>query len=568
MAIHQIDTVITSTMEKLFPDTPPEDRGIRRLSCLANEPLSFAVAYKLNSTQAFTVGTYVRIKSELPISLYSVGYVPVLQTHDAQMDDRFEPGLFGDLLLPKKTNPKVKKTSYPWADIYLEEDSTRLWARRDSWQSVFLTVNEEERVLRAGSYPVKLTFCSSQDNAPLGECELAVEIIGARLPKQKLLYTNWFHCDCLADAYGVAPFSERFFEIFRDYVKKASKNGMNTILTPAFTPPLDTPVGEERMTVQLVGVTVEGGEYSFDFSLLEKFIEISRECGITHFEHSHFFTQWGALHAPKVMATVDGKYRRIFGWETKASGKKYIGFLRAYLGALIPFLRERDLDRSFIYHISDEPGPKSHESYLRAKAGIADLLEGYTVSDALSHYEFYEDGTVTTPIVVTSSVKDFIGKAKNLWVYYTGGQANGGLPNRKLNTTGERNRMLGVQMYMCGAKGFLHWGYNYWYGTLSQGILDPRTDPCYFSGGGPGTAFLVYPATDGSCIESIRQRVFYDAVNDMRALLALEKRIGKRETRKFVNDFFGEVSFETHLGPITRLLAFREALAEKFKSIL
>lgn len=568
MAIHQIDTVVTCSMEKILPEAPPEDRGIRRLSCFANEPLSFAVAYHLTSTQAFVTGTYVRIESELPISLYSVGYVPLPQTQDAQMDDKLRPGLVGDLLLPKKTNPKVKRTSYPWEDIYLEEDSTLLWARRDSWQAIFLTVNEEERILRAGVYPIKLTFCSIRDNAPLGECELTVEVVGVRLPKQKLLYTNWFHCDCLADAYGIEPFSDRFFEIFRDYVKKAVKNGMNTILTPAFTPPLDTPVGEERMTVQLVGVTVEDGSYSFDFSLLEKFITVATECGITHFEHSHFFTQWGALHAPKVMATVDGRYRRIFGWETKASGRKYIGFLRAYLEALIPFLRERSLDHRFLYHISDEPGPKSHENYLRAKSGIADLLEGYTVCDALSHYEFYEDGTVTTPIVVTSCVKDFLGRAKNLWVYYTGGQAKGGMPNRKLNTTGERNRMLGIQMYMCDAVGFLHWGYNYWYGPLSQGYMDPALDPSYFSGGSPGSAFLVYPATDGSCIESIRQRVFYEAVNDMRALVALEKRIGKKATRAFVTDFFGEVSFETHLGTAERLLAFREALAEKFKSLL
>ena len=230
MAIHQIDTVITSSMEKFFPEAPPEDRGIRRLYALANEPLSFGVAYRLNSNQAFVVGTHVRIESELPISLYSVGYVPVLQARDAYMDDRMRPGLVGDLLLPKKTNPKIKKTSYPWTDIYLEEDSTRLFARTDSWQAIYLTVNEEERVLKGGSYPVKLTFCSIENGAPLGECELTVELASARLPKQTLLCTNWFHCDCLADAYGVEPFSERFFEIFRDYVRKAAKNGKTIVV--------------------------------------------------------------------------------------------------------------------------------------------------------------------------------------------------------------------------------------------------------------------------------------------------------------------------------------------------
>ena len=566
MAIHEINTVVVSTMEKLFPEKAPEDTGLRALSCLANEPLSFAVAYRLNSNQAFVVGTHVRIESELPISLYAVGYVPVLQTRDAMLDDSFRPGLFGDMLLPKKTNPKVKTIRYPWEDIYLEEDTTRLFARSDSWQSIFLTVNEEERRLRGGAYPVKLSFHSIKDDAKLGECELTVEIVDATLPKQSLLYTNWFHCDSLCDMYGVEPFSDRFYEIFCDYVKKAVKNGMNTILTPAFTPPLDTPIGEERMTVQLVGVTVERGTYSFDFSGLARFIEAAMACGIRYFEHSHLFTQWGALHAPKVMATVNGKYRRLFGWETDGAGKKYIDFLRAYLKALIPFLKERGLDRRFLYHISDEPGPKSHESYRRAKTGIADLLQGYTLCDALSHYEFYEDGTVSTPIVATHCVKDFLGRAKNLWVYYTGGLAKGGMPNRKLNTTGERNRMLGIQMYMCEAKGFLHWGYNYWYGPLSQGIINPTIDPAYFSGGSPGSAFLVYPAADGSCIESIRQKVFYDAVNDMRALIRLERLIGKRAARAFVNDYFGEVTFETHLGSAARLLEFRRLLNERIKA--
>ena len=46
------------------------------------------------------------------------------------------------------------------------------------------------------------------------------------------------------------------------------------ILTPIFTPPLDTAVGGERRTVQLVGITKTGSEYSFDFTLLERWINL------------------------------------------------------------------------------------------------------------------------------------------------------------------------------------------------------------------------------------------------------------------------------------------------------
>ena len=560
MPTHYINAIPLSSMAKIFPEADPQDTPLTQISCLANEPLSFQVAYKLVSDQFFTVGTYVRIESELSISLYAVGYVPVLQTRDIELDDHYRPGLFGDILYPKKKNPKIKECRYPWASVYIEDDKTRLIARTDSWQSIFLTVNEAGKRQKGGSYPIKLTFCSMKDNAPLAECSITLHVICATLPKQKLKYTNWFHCDCLCDMYGVEPFSDRFYKIFANYVEKAAQNGMNTILTPCFTPPLDTPVGDERMTIQLVDVTVTDGEYSFDFSKLERFMDVAMKNGMEYFEHSHFFTQWGAENAPKVMATVDGKYRRIFGWDTVAYGKKYTTFLQAYIKALLAFLKERGLDKNFIYHISDEPRPQHHDSYRRARAALGDLLDGYTVCDALSHYEYYEDGTVTTPIVVTYCLDDFYGKAKHLWGYYTGGRAFRGMPNRKLNTTGVRNRMFGVQMYMYELEGFLHWGYNYWYGILSQSIMDPRTDPGVFSGGCPGSASLVYPAANGDCLQSIRQKVFYEAINDMRALLALEKRIGKRKTRTFVTDFFGKVDFEHVLGTADELLAFREAL--------
>jgi hypothetical protein len=50
---------------------------------------------------------------------------------------------------------------------------------------------------------------------------------------------------------------------------------------------------------------------------------------------SHLFTQWGAAHAPKIMATVDGTYRRLFGWETDAISDEYVGFLEAFAAELV-----------------------------------------------------------------------------------------------------------------------------------------------------------------------------------------------------------------------------------------
>ena len=48
------------------------------------------------------------------------------------------------------------------------------------------------------------------------------------------------------------------------------------ILTPIFTPPLDTAVGGERTTTQLVGIKTDGDAYCFDFAKLDRWVELCR----------------------------------------------------------------------------------------------------------------------------------------------------------------------------------------------------------------------------------------------------------------------------------------------------
>ena len=118
MATHYIQAILQNSMAHIFPDTDPDGTPPTHLSCLANEPLSFSVAYKLVSDRALNEGVYLEIESELPISLYAVGYLPVLQTRDPDNDDCYRAGLFGDILFPKKVNPPIKELAYPWATLY------------------------------------------------------------------------------------------------------------------------------------------------------------------------------------------------------------------------------------------------------------------------------------------------------------------------------------------------------------------------------------------------------------------------------------------------------------------
>ena len=163
-------------------------------------------------------------------------------------------------------------------------------------------------------------------------------MIQAELPEQKLLHTEWFHTDCLATLYNVEVFSGEHWRRIEQFVQTAAKHGMNMILTPIFTPPLDTEVGGERPTVQLVDVEKSGEAYSFQFEKLKRWVDLCKKQGIKYFEFSHLFTQWGAKHAPKIVGYENGEFKKFFGWETDATSLEYRGFLQQFLPSLINLL--------------------------------------------------------------------------------------------------------------------------------------------------------------------------------------------------------------------------------------
>ncbi len=149
---------------------------------------------------------------------------------------------------------------------------------------------------------------------------------------------------------------------------------MNVVLTPIFTPPLDTKRGGERLTVQLIGVSVDDGKYTFDFSNLDKWIDMCHKVGIEYFEMAHFFTQWGAKKCPKIVANVDGRVKKIFGWNTRGAGKKYKAFLAALAPCLKGYLIQKGVADKVFFHVSDEPSKRVIRQYRKASEIVKQLL--------------------------------------------------------------------------------------------------------------------------------------------------------------------------------------------------
>ncbi|MBO4734158.1 MAG: hypothetical protein J5662_06765 [Clostridia bacterium] len=276
----RIITKLVSSLEKIFPDEAPGNR-LERASALCNEPFSFQVAYRCEPCRDGFEPFYVRVQTDLEdrlISQYSVGYVPVMRADFMFADENFDrktPGLYPDMLLRRTTNAPLFIDDNCWKKYVEDGENNILSAVSDSYQALWFTVNEDRDTLEPGSYEITVKFFSSRDNELLAEETLTLHIIEAKLPKQSLYYTSWFHNDCLADTYNLEVFSDEYFTVMRSFVREAAKTGMNMILLPAFTPALDTPIGGERKTVQLVKVARQGDRYTFDFSLMKKYIGIS-----------------------------------------------------------------------------------------------------------------------------------------------------------------------------------------------------------------------------------------------------------------------------------------------------
>ncbi|MCL2106685.1 MAG: DUF4091 domain-containing protein [Oscillospiraceae bacterium] len=493
-----------SSLAKIFSDEAPDCAPYTKYSLLAGEELSFQLAVRSDTPARLTVA--LDGGGAALCECFWVEEIPAGRVCGDHSDDYFlrkTPGRYPDLLRPANA-PKT--------------------AEANKWLGLWITLRADE----PGPLDIKVLL-RGQDGTE-ASAAYHIEVLPVALPEQTLLCTHWFHCDCLADLYAVPVFSGEHWALIENYLRCAAAHGNNMVLTPLFTPPLDTAVGGERPTVQLVGVNAQlplsGARYDFDFSLLERWIALCDRVGVKYFELSHLFTQWGAKHAPKIMATVNGSYQRIFGWETDADSPEYTEFLGQFAAALLPFLEARAVRERCYLHVSDEPAMEDLERYARRGALVRGLFPGIPVIDALSDFDFYQKGLLERPIPSVDHIEPFVGQVPELWTYYCCSQDRYCVPNRFFAMPSQRSRVLGFLLWKYRCHGFLHWAFNFWYAQFSLRAVDPFTETDAGGAFPAGDSFLVYPGENGGPLLSLRLKVFHEALQDQRALALLEAQIG------------------------------------------
>ncbi|MBR7120050.1 MAG: DUF4091 domain-containing protein [Lentisphaeria bacterium] len=516
----KLDILLTDSLQKIFADEEfsfPEYTAGSALKC---EVFSFQIACRCDDYADIEINS----DSDLEVICREVMSVPCeVPAFDSSENPfvlRNTPGLYPDALMPLQNSMKVPPRQ---------------------WKSFWVTIKTKDDT-PAGIHNIdfKLTAHSTRNSdTDTKECRFELEVLPHKLPEQKLIRTEWFHADCIYIKYNTPCWSEKHWELLEKYFLNCSSHGINMLLTPLWTPPLDTAIGSERPTVQLLDIKLENGRYSFDFTRLGRWLDLAVKCKIKYFEISHPFTQWGAEHAPKIVVNVNGKDEKLFGWHTDSTGKEYTAFLRQLFPVLLAFLEEKGVRKNCFFHVSDEPAESHIPVYSKCASLIEELTENGNIIDALSSFEFYRNKLVKTPIPGNNHLEEFYSaKVSPLWTYYCCAQ-KAKVPNRFFNYPSARNRIMGVLLYVYDIAGFLQWGYNFWYSRLSKRVdIDPfrvtDADRSFPS----GDAFAVYPGTEGP-IDSIRHEVMYEALQDLRALRLLESRIGREKSLEVIHSGIG-----------------------------
>jgi len=525
----------TSTPRPLASDTI--------LQAFLGEPASFQLAYRPpdNPDRPDNRPLTIRVSGAAAdlVTMSCVGLVPAAFVALPGHDDGYEwdtPGLYPDVLRPA---PDGSAPVIPGA-----------------WLAVWFDVKTADPN-RAGEHHLLIT-ATTADGDEVFRQVVTVSITGVTLPPLGIVSSHWMHLDSLADHYQVPVFSEQHWDLIDRFMASAAQLGANSLLTPVWTPPLDTAVGSYRSTVQLVDITTDGdGTYHFDFSKLRRWLALCRRHGITNIEIAHLFTQWGAAFTPAIVISENNATQptRAFGWEVAATDPRYRHLLAALLPALQQVLSAEWQPENVVFHISDEPTPENMANYLAAKNVVADLLDGWTVADALSDFAFYQTGAVKLPIVATDHVAPFFAARDvqtgdepptaqveriKMWVYYCVAQHRD-VANRFIGMPSARNRAIGQQLFANRVAGFLHWGFNFWYTDHARAQVNPFADTTAGGAFQAGDAFIVYPGEDGTPWPAIRHRVFAQAIWDYRALQAVKARHGEAAALKTIG---GPIAFD------------------------
>ncbi len=482
---------LSSSLVRHYPSSPARRRSSLRLHAARGEQVSFQVAFRTDAEHR-KVAAAVNGPDQLAMQLRRVGYVPMPHHNTDVPPDELDgvghvPGLVPDPLLPEQAvHAGPFETNAFWLTVRVPGDA------------------------KPGSYPVAVTLAAEGEEPHTLTATVRVHKAVAA-PRRDFPVTHWFYCDALCDWYKVEPFEEAFWPIVDRYLADCAIHNQDTAHVPLFTPPTD---GVKRPN-QLLDVRRDGDRYHFDWTLVRRYAEHARRAGLSRIEWPHPFTQWGAKYAIRIYEGHGGSETLLWDPEMPGASPTYRNFLSQFLPEFKRFLDQEGLLDCSFFHLSDEPHGEAHlANYRAARQMLRELAPWMKVMDALSDISFAREGLTDIPIPLIRVAPEFAREGYPAWVYHWGGP-RGRYAQRELDTPLVKTRMFGWLFYRLKARGFLHWGYNYWYESQKRNLIDPYrvTDGLRWPEWAYGDTFVVYPG-ENAPVDSLRWEVFAEGLQD------------------------------------------------------
>lgn len=415
------------------------------------------------------------------IRLNWVRYIPIQRNSPDIPADELEikaPNCFPDPFWESGTIP----ISYGYLAIinnglYIVCYSNPLWINIDI-----------PRDARAGDYTGILTVTGDGEASML---PVTLHVWDFALPeKQHVSVINW--CSLPLCPFKGELYEKEYWDVLSRDLKFLAANGQTDITHPGFD------------------LIVKKGD-GWDTALFEKWTETALAAGMRQF-HLHGLGQGRTIAHLAYMSEINPL--------NPATVEK--------LAAVEEVLKRRGWNGRFIANICDEPFIMNEISYMERVAEIKKVAPGIRLIEAMEA-EYMGDVDVYCPKLNHLNMwyprfKELQDAGKEMW-YYICLHPTGRYPNRFVDQSMLKHRVLFWIHYLYGLDGYLHWGGNFYQdeNPYSEAGIGGNTLPL-------GDAAVWYPGEKGP-VGSLRFTAQHDGLQDYGYLEVLENRVSALKER-------------------------------------
>jgi hypothetical protein len=303
-----------------------------------------------------------------------------------------------------------------------------------------------------GTTEFKVTFSAGSGEAAVDVALTVHKAVIAPAASSRFGHEYFFNTQLLPKGCKIRRFTDEWWELLGHYADVMRELRNNVICVSLKE--LLTRAGSEKKSDE---------SYEFRWELFDRYVQtfIDRAA-------AREFT----LNAP--IQSVEGKYLDAIGpggenERLETLTKPAEKYLRELYGAVQAHLKEKGWDGIFRAHIEDEP--HTTEAWLWADAILHEAAPCLTTGEPLDMIE--------SARVITGNAKwavprinvyeedppvffDYVGRGGELWLYSCCFPEESWWLNKFVDLPFIRSRQMEWACVSVGARGFLHWGFNYW----------------------------------------------------------------------------------------------------------